>query len=162
MFFLFLTLFSRFFVYNFSSEHFLKPFQLNWICIKFYIFHTHTEFLSLFTLWLKSFARATTFLRIHCKWRSAENPIWISYFESHSLSDQIRIYNKVNCFHLWSVIFQICMLVISVNSRRSRRSWGEGRELPPTYAWRQFPALLFAPVVEPRVVSHNTGNRESK
>ncbi len=39
---------------------------------------------------------------------------------------------------------------------------GEGRELPPTTAWRQFPVLLSAPAVEPIVISCNTGNRDSK
>jgi hypothetical protein len=49
------------------------------------------------------------------------------------------------------------MLIIYVNSRLNRRSGGEGRELPPTTAWRQFPSLLTAPVVEPRILSSNTG-----
>ncbi len=38
----------------------------------------------------------------------------------------------------------------------NRRSGGESRELPPTTALRQFPALLSAPAVEPRVLSRNT------
>jgi hypothetical protein len=39
------------------------------------------------------------------------------------------------------------MLVFYMNSRLNRRSGGgEGTELPAT-AWRQFPALLFAPAV---------------
>jgi hypothetical protein len=37
----------------------------------------------------------------------------------------------------------------------NRRSGGEGRELPPTTAWWQFPALHSAPAVEPRVLSRN-------
>ena len=35
-----------------------------------------------------------------------------------------------------------------MNSRLNCRSGGEGRELPPTTARQQFPALLSAPVVE--------------
>jgi hypothetical protein len=49
------------------------------------------------------------------------------------------------------------MLVIYVNSLPNHRSGGEGRELPLTTAWRQIPALLSAPAVEPRVISSNTG-----
>jgi hypothetical protein len=52
------------------------------------------------------------------------------------------------------------MLVIYVNSWLNLRSGGEGRELLPTTAWRQLPALLSAPEVEPRVLSHNTGKIE--
>jgi hypothetical protein len=55
---------------------------------------------------------------------------------------------------------EICVLVIYVNSRLNYRSGGEGRELPPTSAWRQFPALLSATPVEPRVLSRNTGETE--
>jgi hypothetical protein len=42
------------------------------------------------------------------------------------------------------------MLVIYVNSRRNRKSASEGRELPPTIAWWQFPVLLSAPAVQPK------------
>ncbi len=49
------------------------------------------------------------------------------------------------------------MLVIYVNSfnRRSGEDGRElppkeGRELPPSSSWRQFPALLSAPAVEPK------------
>jgi hypothetical protein len=55
---------------------------------------------------------------------------------------------------------EICMLVIYVNSQLNHRSGGEGRELPPTSACWQFPAVLSAPAVEPRVVSRNTGKIE--
>jgi hypothetical protein len=41
-----------------------------------------------------------------------------------------------------------------------RRSGGEGRELPPTSAWRQFPALLSTPAVELRVLSCNTAKEK--
>jgi hypothetical protein len=58
----------------------------------------------------------------------------------------------INNFPNWKFVF----LVIYVNSGYNRRSGGEGRELPPTPAWRQFPDLLFAPVVELRVLSNNT------
>ncbi len=56
--------------------------------------------------------------------------------------------------HKQRILICICMLVIYVNSRLSHRSGGEGRELLPTPGWRQFPALLSAPVVAPRVLSH--------
>jgi hypothetical protein len=49
------------------------------------------------------------------------------------------------------------MLVIYVNFRLNRSSGGQGRELLPTPAWRQFPALLSTPAVEPRVLSGKTG-----
>jgi hypothetical protein len=48
------------------------------------------------------------------------------------------------------------MVVIYVDSWLSGRSREEGRELPPTPAWRQLPALFTAPEVEPRVFSRNT------
>jgi hypothetical protein len=48
------------------------------------------------------------------------------------------------------------MLVIYVNSRINRRSGGKGKDVPPTTVCRQFPVLLSAPVVEPRVLSRNT------
>jgi hypothetical protein len=54
------------------------------------------------------------------------------------------------------------MLVIDVNSWLNRRSREEARELPPTAAWRQFPALLSAPAVELRVLSRNTGKQRFK
>ncbi len=54
------------------------------------------------------------------------------------------------------------MLVIDVNSRLNRRSREEGRELPLTSAWRQFPALLSASAVELRVLSRNTGKQRFK
>ncbi len=56
------------------------------------------------------------------------------------------------------------MLVIYVSSRLNCRSGGEGMELQPTPAGRQFPALLSAPAVEPRVLSRNKieENRDSK
>jgi hypothetical protein len=47
------------------------------------------------------------------------------------------------------------MWVIYMNSRLNRRS----RTLPPRTAWQQFPDLLSAPVVEPRVLSCNTGKQ---
>jgi len=50
-----------------------------------------------------------------------------------------------------------CISYIDVKSRLNRRSGEEGRELPPTPAWRQFPTLLSAPVVELRVLSRNAG-----
>jgi hypothetical protein len=46
----------------------------------------------------------------------------------------------------------ICELSAQLQERRR----GQGT-LPPTPAWRQFPALLSAPAVEPRVFSCNTG-----
>jgi hypothetical protein len=49
------------------------------------------------------------------------------------------------------------MLVIYVNSWLDCRSVEKDRELPPTLAWRQFPALLSAAAVEPKVLSCNTG-----
>ncbi len=49
-----------------------------------------------------------------------------------------------------------CMLIIYVKSRLNRRSRREGKELPPTTVSQQFPALLSAPAVEPRVLSRNT------
>ncbi len=39
----------------------------------------------------------------------------------------------------------------------NHRSREESRELLPPRAWRQFPALVFTPVVEPKVLSRNTG-----
>ncbi len=48
-------------------------------------------------------------------------------------------------------------LIVNVNSWLNCRRGEEGRELLPTPAWQQFPALLSAPVVEPRVLSRNTG-----
>ncbi len=68
----------------------------------------------------------------------------------------------VSIYDLLFSKLDIFMLVLYVNSRLNLRSEGEGRELPPTTAWRQFPALLSAPVVEPRVLSRNTGNRDSE
>jgi len=44
-----------------------------------------------------------------------------------------------------------------VDSHLNRRCGEEDRELPPTPAGRQFPALLSAPVVAERVLSCNTG-----
>jgi hypothetical protein len=41
-----------------------------------------------------------------------------------------------------------------------RRSRGEGRELRPASAWRQFPALLSTPAVELRVLSCNTAKEK--
>jgi hypothetical protein len=38
--------------------------------------------------------------------------------------------------------WEICMLVIYVNSQRNCRSGEKGREQLPTPPWRQFPALL--------------------
>ncbi len=54
------------------------------------------------------------------------------------------------------------MLVIYMNSRLNHGTRGEGMELPPTIAWRQFPAFLSAPVVEQRALPRNTENRDSK
>jgi hypothetical protein len=51
------------------------------------------------------------------------------------------------------------MLVICVNYRLNPGSGVEVREMLPTTAWRQFPALISAPVVEPRVLSCNTGRK---
>jgi hypothetical protein len=42
------------------------------------------------------------------------------------------------------------MLVIYVNFGSTARAQGEGKELPPTSACRQFPALLSAPAVQPK------------
>jgi hypothetical protein len=53
-------------------------------------------------------------------------------------------------------------LVIYLNSRLNRKSRGGGQGTAPATAWRQFPALLSATAVEPRVFSRNTGNRDSK
>jgi hypothetical protein len=58
--------------------------------------------------------------------------------------------------------WKFVLLVIFVNSRLNRRSGREGRILLPTTAWWQFPDLLSAPAVEPRVLSRNSKNRDSK
>ncbi len=93
---------------------------------------------------------------VYCKWRAGENPIQMSYLESHSLSNQIRnwlqglIVPFMICNLLISKIGNVCMFFIYVNSQLNCKSRGEGWELPPTSAWWQFPALLSAPVVEPK------------
>ncbi len=46
--------------------------------------------------------------------------------------------------------------IFYLNSRLNCRSKEKGSELPPTTVWQQFPALLFTPAVEPRVLSRNT------
>ncbi len=69
---------------------------------------------------------------------------------SFTLKPNKKLTTRINCSHLWPIFSKLenCMLDIYVNSWLNRMSGGEGRELPPTPAWRQFPALLSAPAVD--------------
>jgi hypothetical protein len=56
-------------------------------------------------------------------------------------------------FPNWKFVFgHLCELSFQPQEQR-----GGGRELPPTTAWRQFPAIFSTPAVELRVLSRNTG-----
>ncbi len=65
---------------------------------------------------------------VHCRWRAGENPILFGIL--FTLKPNKKLTTRINCFHLWSIIFQVRNLyvVIYVNSRlncRERRG-GQG------------------------------------
>ncbi len=99
---------------------------------------------------------------VHCKWRAGENPIWMSYFESHSLSNQIEIDFKVSIHDLLFSKLEICMLVIYVNSWLNRMG-AEGRAGNCRQPLLGGSSLPFSPLLwlSPKF-SCKTGNRDSK
>jgi hypothetical protein len=86
-------------------------------------------------------------------------PPWVLFGNSYTLKAKKKLTARINCFHLWSIIFQSGNLYVGQNFQLNRRSGRDDRELPPITVWRQFPALLSAPAVEPRVLSHNTSKQ---
>ncbi len=103
----------------------------------------------------RKLTNASTFLKytLHMKswWESNIN---VLFGISFTLKPNKILTTRINCFHLCSVFFQIGNLYVDLlcNSWLNCGSTGEGRKIPPTTTRQQFPALLFAPAIEPKFV----------
>ncbi len=89
-----------------------------------------------------------SFTAMKGRWESNINVLFRILF---TLSNK-KLTTRINCFHLWFVIFQIGNLYVGHLCELNHRSRGEGRELSTTSAWWQFPALFSAPAVEHRIL----------
>ncbi len=133
------------------------------------VFWIHIHILGIYAiLWLHIRNQIQAFT--HCKWFEMkaqwESNIIVSFGSSFTFKQNQKLTTRMNCFHLWSVIFQIGNLyVCHLNSWLNRRSGGKGRELPTTTACQQFPALLSASVAlenqKPSSTSSESGNSGS-
>ncbi len=83
-----------------------------------------------------------TALQMKGRWESNIN---VLFGISYSLSNQIGNWLKgllVSIYDPYFFKWEICMLVIYVHSQLNPLSGGEGRKLPPTSAWWQFPTPI--------------------